>query len=416
MSTPAEFDVVIVGAGAAGLGAARRLDRAPVEMLIVEARDRLGGRGHTIRPQADLPLDLGCGWLHSADRNPFVPLARELGFTIDQAIPNWRRPSGAAPIVQPERQAFTAGLEALEARLERAAKAGREGPASDYIDPSDLSAPLYDAFSSFYNGAEFDQVSVLDYGAFEDSGVNWRVWEGYGALIAALGAGCRIQLQSPVSSIDRSGSLLRLETPRGMIAAKTAIITIPTDLIAGEHLAFRPALPDKVKAAAGLPLGLADKLFLSLEKPEDFPESFFLFGRTDRTAIGSYSFRPFGRPYVEVYFGGRNARALEAEGEGAFAAFARDELAGLFGSAMRRRVTPIAVSAWAKDPFALGAYSHALPGYSRNRATLAEPVENRLFFAGEACSPHAFSTAHGAYQTGVAAAEAALVALRAEAG
>ncbi len=410
MSSPAEFDVVIVGAGAAGLGAARRLRDCPIEVLTLEARDRLGGRGHTIRPRTDLPLDLGCGWLHSADGNAFVPLARELGFTLDQTAPGWQRPSDLSRSLQPERQAFAQALEALEARLERAAKENREGPASAYVDPSDPFAPLYDAFSSFYNGAEFDQVSVLDYGAYEDSGINWRVREGYGALIAALGAGCRIQLRSPVSTIDRSGPVLKLETPRGTVTAKIAIITIPTDLIA-DGLQFRPGLPDKVEAAAGLPLGFADKLFLALERPEEFPENTVLFGRTDRAATAGYNFRPFGRPYIEAYFGGRNARTLEEEGEAAFAAFALDELAGLFGSAMRNRATPIAASAWARDPYARGAYSHALPGYSRNRVRLAEPVENRLFFSGEACSAHAFSTAHGAYQTGIAAAEAALAAL-----
>ncbi|HLG88087.1 MAG TPA: NAD(P)/FAD-dependent oxidoreductase [Alphaproteobacteria bacterium] len=410
MSRSADFDVVIIGAGAAGLGAARRLRGSPIEVLTLEARDRLGGRGYTIRPRADLPLDLGCGWLHSADRNPFVPLARDLGFTLDQTAPGWQRPSDLSRSVQPERQAFAEALEALEAQLERAAKENREGPASACIDPSDPFAPLYDAFSSFYNGAEFDRVSVLDYAAYEDSGVNWRAREGYGALIAALGEGCRIQLLSPVSAIDRSGSALKLETPHGTITAKVAIVTISTDLIA-DGLLFRPALPDKVEAAAGLPLGFADKLFLALERPEEFPENTVLFGRTDRAATGGYNFRPFGRPYIEAYFGGRNARALEEEGDGAFAAFALDELAGLFGSAMRKRATPIAASAWAKDPYARGAYSHALPGHSQNRGRLSEPVEDRLFFAGEACSAHAFSTAHGAYRTGVAAAEAALAAL-----
>ena len=411
MSASAQHDVVIIGAGAAGLGAARRLRGAGIDVLTLEARDRLGGRGCTVLPEPDLPLDLGCGWLHSADRNPFAEVAQELGFTIDKTQPGWQRASAFAKSIQPERQDFAAAVEKLEGRLEQAAKAGREGPASEYIDPSDRYAPLFDAFSSYYNGTEFDQVSVLDYDAFADSGINWRVREGYGALIAALGRGSRIELQAAVASIDRSGSMLKLETSRGTITARTAIVTISTDLIANEHIVFRPALPDKIAAAAGLPLGLADKLFLRLERAEEFPENTYLFGRTDRAGTGSYNIRPFGRPYVEAYFGGRQARALEAQGGGAFAAFACDELAGLFGSDVRGRLRPIAVSGWAGDPFAHGAYSHALPGYAQNRGKLAEPIEDRLFFAGEACSLHAFSTAHGAYETGVAAAEAALAVL-----
>jgi monoamine oxidase len=93
------------------------------------------------------------------------------------------------------------------------------------------------------------------------------------------------------------------------------------------------------------------------------------------------------------------------------AAHAADELVGLFGADIRRRITPIAASFWRADPFARGSYSYALPGHADDRVRLAAPVDDRLFFAGEACSLNFFSTAHGAYQTGTAAAEAALKSL-----
>jgi monoamine oxidase len=125
----------------------------------------------------------------------------------------------------------------------------------------------------------------------------------------------------------------------------------------------------------------------------------------------SYQVRPLGRPRINCFFGGRFAAQLEEDGIGAMAAFATDELAGLFGSAIRRQLKPLAASFWRADPFARGSYSYALPGHADDRARLAEPIDNRLFFAGEACSPHFFSTAHGAYETGTAAAEAALASL-----
>src|SRR5690606_36382517 len=103
------------------------------------------------------------------------------------------------------------------------------------------------------------------------------------------------------------------------------------------------------------------------------------------------------------YFGGAVARALEAGGTAAFFAHAMDELAGLFGSDIRRHLRPIVSTAWARDPLSLGSYSHALPGRAGARRALAEPVDGRILFAGEACSAHDFSTAHGAYRTGVAA-------------
>jgi monoamine oxidase len=111
---------------------------------------------------------------------------------------------------------------------------------------------------------------------------------------------------------------------------------------------------------------------------------------------------------IEAFVGGAWAHALEAEGPGAASAFAIDELTELFGSDVRRRLRPVAETGWAADAFALGSYSYALPGQSGARAVLREPLEDRLFFAGEACSADAFSTAHGAYESGVAAAEAVL--------
>jgi monoamine oxidase len=186
---------------------------------------------------------------------------------------------------------------------------------------------------------------------------------------------------------------------------------VPTPYIAEGRLAFSPGLPEKVQAAAGLPLGLADKAFLTLVEPEALPSDEHLFGRTDRTETGSYHLRPFGRPYVEVFLGGRNARNLEGEGPGALCAFAIEELTALLGSGARARLAPLGETRWASDPWALGAYSHALPGCGGMRAVLAAPVDGRIFFAGEATSPHAYSTVHGAWESGLRAADEAKAAL-----
>jgi monoamine oxidase len=135
-----------------------------------------------------------------------------------------------------------------------------------------------------------------------------------------------------------------------------------------------------------------------------------MIGNPDRTATATYHFRPFGRPLVEVYFAGRNAAGLEAEDESAFFDFATSELSALLGNSFVKRIKPLALHRWAADPYALGSYSYALPGKADCRAILASPVDGRLFFAGEACSTYDFSTAHGGWFTGVAAAEQAMAA------
>ena len=149
--------------------------------------------------------------------------------------------------------------------------------------------------------------------------------------------------------------------------------------------------------------------------PGEFDPDTRVQARTDTTDTGSYALRPMGLATVEAYFGGHLAARLEAEGPGAFTAFAREELAAALGADFARQLQPLAESRWSADPFSRGAYSHARPGFADHRAVLAAPIEDRLFFAGEACSPHAFSTAHGAYDTGVEAAEGALAALNEDA-
>ena len=159
-------------------------------------------------------------------------------------------------------------------------------------------------------------------------------------------------------------------------------MTVPTNLIANETIRFHPELPAKVDAAAGLPLGVDDKVMLALDDPDDaLPKHGSLRGATMRTKMGSYHLRPFGQPCIEGFFGGSFARELEDAGDGAFAAQAIDEIVSLLGSHYRGKLKPLAESHWARDPFAQGAYSHALPGHAGDRAVLAAPVDGRLFFA-----------------------------------
>ena len=407
-----DFEVAIIGGGAAGIAAARRLHDAGVDCLLIEARPRLGGRAWTVSNGTAFPLDLGCGWLHSADRNPWVEIAEAQGRTIDRTPPPWRRPSLPIGFPLAEQTAFLDALARFHQRLAGAADEAHDRPAAAFLAPQCRWNELINAVSTYVSGAELDRVSACDFLRYDDSGVNWRVVEGYGTVIAAHAVGLPVVLGRPVRRIDHSGRRLRVETADGAITAEAAIVAVPSALLAEEQLVFTPALPEKTEAAAGLPLGLADKLFLSLSNAGEFEKDSRLFGRADRSATAVYHVRPFGRPLIEAYFGGRLAAELEAGGEGAFFDFAVAELVGLLGSDFARRVKLVHVHRWAADPFARGSYSYAVPGKADCRDTLAAPVDGRLFFAGEACSRNDFSTAHGAYLTGIAAAEQAIAARR----
>ena len=408
MRLPSSIDVAIIGAGAAGLGAARALADSGLSVAVLEARDRIGGRAWTIQAAPDVTFDLGCGWLHSADKNSFVAIAGQLGFAVNKELPPWRERAYGDTFPQSERDDFARALDEFYERAWEAAQRGDEGPAARCLEPGNRWNPMIHAISTYINGCELDSVSILDMDAYEDTDLNWRVRRGYGALIAAYGEPCTVVKNCNVTQIDHSGKRIRLNTSQGTLEADKVIVTVPTSLIADEAIRFSPALPTKVDAARGLPLGVDDKVMLALDEPEAFPKEGNLRGATMRTAMGTYHLRPFGQPCIEGFFGGRFARELEQSGAGAFAAQSIDEIASLLGNGIRRKLHPLAESRWALDPFARGAYSHALPGHAGDRAILAAPVDGRIFFAGEATSPNFFSTAHGARDSGERAAREVL--------
>jgi len=411
---PFEVDVAVIGAGAAGIAAGRRLVEAGgTSVLVLEARDRAGGRVWTLEKNG-LPLDLGGEWLHSADRNVLAPLAERLGFALYRRRPDWTtrlRNSGANLA---DEQDWIADREAHYWAIHHAAQAAEDRPASAVLRPGGRWNALFEATSTWANAVELEKLSVKDNDRYQDTGVNWRAHKGYGTLFQALAEGLPIEFATAVSRIDHRGRGIVIDTSRGRVTASRVIVAVPTAILAAERLAFDPVLPDKLGAANGLPLGLADKLFLGFTgaMPDIDSADVFLVGSTIRRETMSYQVRPFGRPLIQCFFGGEFAAGMEREGIDGMAAFAADELAALRGNDIRRELSPLAASFWRADEWARGSYSYAQPGHADDRAVLAEPVEDRIFFAGEACSLNFFSTAHGAYETGTAAAEAALNSLR----
>ncbi|HIV77076.1 MAG TPA: FAD-dependent oxidoreductase [Candidatus Sphingomonas excrementigallinarum] len=398
---------VVIGGGAAGIAAARTLQDAGRNVLLIEAADRLGGRARSVRLPTGHVVDHGCGWLHSAKRNPWTTIAEQQGFTVDRRSPNWQVQWNDLGFPPAEKRASGEAY----VRFEEAAMAALDGPdrpLSDFVGEDDPWRPMIDAISGYANGASLAKVSLHDWAAYENAATddNWAVVEGYGTVIAHHAIGISVRLGVTATRIDHRGSTIRIDTSHGTLEADHVIVAVPTTVLAEGKLTFDPPLPDKQEAAAALPLGTADKVFLSVEGPLPWPAHAHLTGDPHKTCTASHRLSPFGWPIVESFFGGPCAEMLEEEG--AAAAFAIDELVALLGSDWQRRFTPLDATRWRHVPLIGGSYSHARIGHAGARRTLAEPVDERLFFAGEACSREDFSTAHGAYETGVTAARAIL--------
>jgi monoamine oxidase len=269
--------------------------------------------------------------------------------------------------------------------------------------------------SGFISGDALEHISARDYATYDAASTdcNWRVPAGYGTLIAAsLPAQAALRLSTPVQAIglDRRG--ITLDTPAGTVLACAAIVTVSTTVLASDAISWPSSLDSWREAARRLPLGNNEKLFFEIVGDGPFTSESHVLGDPHDPTTGSYYIRPFGWPVIECFLGG--AGALTASVIGAEAAFARavDQLVRLFGAAARGHLRPLVASDWRSAPTIGGAYSHALAGQAAARSVLARPFDDRLFFAGEATHATDFSTAHGAYESGIRAAEEVIAVLR----
>lgn len=400
-----DVDVVIVGAGCAGLAAAKRLRDAGLTFRVVEAMDRIGGRAWTTTSDFGVPFDIGCAWLHAADRNPFFPEAQAAGWTLyhhDMGLDHlW---FGKRRATAEEMARVAAADAALQACLE-----AHDGP-DDRLSSLIADCHCLRANSTFAGpmdfGADDDEISIEDYKAAADLDPNYFTREGFGALIHRWGADVPVTLSTPVRRIRWDGPGVEIETVRGTIRGKAAIVTVSTGVLAFEEIAFAPDLPaGHQEAIFDLPMGLLTKIPLRVEgtrlglKPFDD----VLIERHARHDLFFLAF-PFDLDLMVGFVGGDFAWEMEAAGAAAAVDFATDRLVDIFGSDARRAVTHGIMTNWGGERFVRGGYAAARPGKAGARAVLAEPVGERIWFAGEALAGGLKQTAAGARLSGEAVA------------
>lgn len=413
-----EVDIAIVGAGAAGLAAARRAQDFGLSFAALEAKDRVGGRAHTDMATFGVPWDCGAHWLHSAAVNPLTRIAGALGhsYLARESFRGRNLNLGGRWASAAERDEYNETIEAAFEAVDDLGARGLDIPAAQALDKSSRWYRLVEHAHEAISGFPPERISALDLHRYYDSGENWPLVRGYGALIEAYGASVPVSLETPVTAIDRTGRCVVIQTPKGSLKARAVVVTVSTNVLAKGLIRFSPALPNSLQAALeGVPTGGANKVALQFSRNVfGLPDTSYasLMDERDpaRHAV-SFQIRPFGNELAVAYLGGRFAEEMEREGEAAMIDMARTAIADMFGSSVLDHVVKAAATAWSGDPHTLGGYASALPGHAGDRAVLAAPLDGNIFLAGEAVHPSWFSTVQGAFLSGIDAVERAAAAI-----
>lgn len=414
--------VAVVGAGMAGLAAVDRLSRAGIETVLVEARDRIGGRVWTAGPG----VELGASWIHGPTGNPLVTLADAVGA---RRVPfRWNRyeyyEDGEA-LSGSEGRELERLFERLQrnvrregrragnaARLSRAVASfrrelsARERAALGHVVHSEWTLE-YAADPSRLSLGWFDEGAVL-------RGGDQLIPQGYSSLFDALRDADEIHLGRPVRRLRHDGGGVVLETDTGDLTADAAIVTVPLGVLKLGLPAFDPPLGGvHALAIRRLGMGTLNKIILRFPRVA-WPRHLQAFARIHPSRLWAewVNLAPFtGQPMLMGFNGGSRAERMEERSDAALIATAMDALRENFGRSLPSPVEA-RVTRWHSDPWSRGSYSNLAPGSTpADRRRLASPVHGRLILAGEACSASSPSTVHGACRSGIAAADFLIGAL-----
>jgi monoamine oxidase len=406
-----ETDVAIVGAGAAGIAAARKVAAAGRRFVLIEASDHVGGRCVTENRTFGVPYDRGAHWVHMPDINPVAKLSSRTGLEVYAAPPGQKLRMLKRNAREGEMEDYLAAIVKANRAIQDAAR-GKADVSCAQVLPKDLGdwRPAVEfVLGPFGCGKNLEDISAMDFARSLERDVDAFCRQGFGALLAKL-ADMPVQINTPVQRMTSTRNSVEIETSRGRIVARAAIVTVSNGVLAADKIKFTPDLPKRqVDAIAKLSLGSYDHVALELKgNPLQLQNDDLVFEQAKGPRTAALLANVSGTPLCMVELAGKFGRELGQAGEAAMVDFATGWLAELYGADIRKAVGKTHATRWASDPWALGAFSAAAPGGQPGRRTLMEPVRDRLFFAGEAVHETLWGTVGGAWESGERAADAAL--------
>ena len=407
-----DYDVAIVGAGAAGLAAGRRIAEAGRSYVILEAGARPGGRIASAAWPSGALYDRGANRLSAPARNPLVAIARAERLKLYEPSPGRRLYVGAREARDGEYDDFAAALRRANRTIAAVAELGRDIAAARALpELGEWQGTVAFVLGPLTAAKDLEDVSTIDLSRAEDRPNDVMLREGTAALLAAVTNPLSISLDTAVQRLDIGGrGRVELATARGTLTARTAIVTASTNVLASDRLRFSPALPAPHAAAiARLSLGTYERAIFELPgNPFRFGADERVIFKTDNSKTVMLHTRVGGSDLVYADLAGRFGRELANAGDAAVAAFLADEFAARFGGGAKPAIGKIELTRWAKEPFVQGGFSSASPGAAASRRVLMEPVNDRVFLAGEAAHETLWGTVAGAALSGERAANAAL--------
>jgi monoamine oxidase len=399
-------DVVVVGAGAAGIAAARRIAAGGRRCVVVEAADRIGGRCITDTRIFGVPFDRGAHWIHMPDINPVAKLAASAKVEVYPAPAGQRLRIGRRFAREGEMERFLGALVKTNRAIgEAAARAKNDVPCAQVLpkDLGDLRPAVEFVLGPFGCAKDLADVSAADFAKSAERDIDSFCRQGFGTLL--------VQTSTPVTAIHATArNPLEVETTKGRIGASAVIVTVSTGVLAAGKIKFNPPLPRRhLDAVAKLPLGSYDHIVLELAgNPLGLQSDDLMFEMATSNRTAALLANVSGSALCMVEVGGRFGAGLAAQGEAAMVDFATNWLGELYGADIKKAVQRQHATNWAKEPWALGAFSAAQVGGQPSRRILMEPIGNRIYFAGEAVHESLWGTVGGAWESGERAADAVL--------